>query len=140
MIIRQLTRLGLPTLLLLMRDIAFVLALATLFLAGCSRHKAGSPAATKTAASYGPTQQNSKLIVTPENGLVGKVVRVNSSARFVVLNFPIGHLPALEQRLHVYRRGLKVGEVKVTGPQLDDNVVADLLAGEAAEGDQVRDQ
>ncbi len=138
--IRQLTSLVLPILLLLMRDIGFVLVLATILAVGCARHKAGSSAAASAGASSGRTQQNSKLIVTPENGLVGKIVRVNSSARFVVLNFPIGHLPMLEQRLQVYRRGLKVGEVKVTGPQLDDNVVADLLAGEAAEGDQVRDQ
>ncbi len=79
------------------------------------------------------------LIVTPETRLLGKVVRVNASGRFVVLNFPIGHLPALEQRLNVYHLGLKVGEVRVTGPQLDDNVVADLVAGNATAGDEVRE-
>jgi len=62
------------------------------------------------------------------------------SARFVVLNFPIGHLPALEQHLNIYRSDLKVGEVRVTGPQYDDNVVADLLAGDSAIGDQARDR
>ncbi len=77
--------------------------------------------------------------MTPATGLTGKVVRTNSAARFVVLNFPIGHLPALDQRMTLYRQGLKVGEVKVTGPQLDDNVVADLVTGEAQVGDEVRD-
>jgi hypothetical protein len=84
-----------------------------------------------------PSQQ---LIVTPENGLTGKVEMVNQNARYVVLSFPIGHLPAMEQRLNVYRRGLKVGEVKVSGPQIEDNVVADIVEGDSAAGDEVRDK
>ena len=56
------------------------------------------------------------------------------------MTFPIGHLPLLNQRLHVYRQGLKVGEIRVTGPQLDDNVVGDISAGEARAGDEVRGQ
>lgn len=81
-----------------------------------------------------------KLIVTPEDGLVGKVEMVNQNARYVVLSFPIGHLPAMEQRLSVYRRGLKVGEVKVSGPQIEDNVVADIVEGDSGPGDEVRDK
>src|SRR5262245_16773562 len=72
-----------------------------------------------------PKTPQQQLIVTPENGLVGKVEMVNQNAHYVVLSFPIGHLPALEQHLSVYRRGLKIGEVKVSGPQIEDNVVAD---------------
>lgn len=72
--------------------------------------------------------------------LVGKVVRFSSEGRFVVLNFPIGRLPSVDQKLYVYRQGLKVGEVKVTGPQKDDNTVADLVAGETQVGDEVRDK
>ena len=81
-----------------------------------------------------------KLIVTQENSLIGKVALVNPTARFVVLNFPVGKLPLMDQHLNLYRGGLKVGEVKVTGPQYDDNVVADLVAGESEVGDQVRDK
>ena len=80
------------------------------------------------------------LTVTPDNPLVGKVATVNSAGRFVVLSFPVGHLPALEQRLTVNRRGKKIGEVKITGPQLDENVVADIVDGEAEAGDEVRDR
>jgi hypothetical protein len=83
---------------------------------------------------------NQKVIMTPDTQLVGKVSRVNMDARFVVMTFPIGHLPSLDQQLSVYRRGLKVGEVRVTGPQLDDNVVGDLGVGEAQAGDEVRAQ
>ena len=81
-----------------------------------------------------------KVIVTPENVLRGKIATANQAGRFVVLTFPIGHLPALQQRLNVYRTGVKVGEVKVSGPQLDDNVVADVIAGEAEPGDEVSDR
>ena len=91
-----------------------------------------APAETKPAGQ--------KLIVTPETGLVGKVETANQNLRYVVLSFPIGHLPAMEQRLNVYRHGLKVGEVKVTGPQIEDNVVADIVEGDSGPGDEVRDK
>ena len=81
---------------------------------------------------------NSKLIVTPETALAGKVVRVVASGRFAVLNFPIGRMPLIDQRAEVFRQGLKVGELKITGPQLDDNIVADIVTGEVQSGDQVR--
>ncbi len=81
---------------------------------------------------------NPKFIVTPETTPVGKVVRVNDNARFAVLNFPVGTMPGMEQRLNVYRHGLKVGEVKVTGPQQDDNTVADIVTGEVQVGDELR--
>lgn len=82
---------------------------------------------------------NQKMIVTPDTSASpAKVSLVNLGAKFVVLTFPIGHLPVENEHLSIYRRGLKVGEVKVTGPQKDDNVVADLIAGEAQIGDEVR--
>ena len=84
------------------------------------------------------TPTNQKLIVTPENTVVGKVATVNQTAGFVVLSFPVGHVPAVDQRLSLYRRGLKVGEVKITGPQIDENVVADVVAGDSDVGDEVK--
>ncbi len=85
-----------------------------------------------------PKDSRAKLIVTPETVTVGKVVRVNENARFAVLNFPLGIMPSPQQKLNVYRQGLKVGEVKVTGPQQEDNTVGDILAGEAQVGDELR--
>jgi len=92
------------------------------------------------AAPAEPKASSQKLIVTPETGLVGKVETVNQNLRYVVLSFPIGHLPAMEQRMNVYRHGLKVGEVKVSGPQIEDNVVADIVEGDSGPGDEVRDK
>ena len=78
-------------------------------------------------------------LVTPDEALRGKVSRCNSAGRFVVLEFPVTHLPSVGQSLFVYREGLKVGELRVTGPQRDDRTVADVTAGEAQVGDEVRD-
>jgi hypothetical protein len=112
---------------------AAVLALGC---AGPSRRPSGGPAVVAPAV---PAPKE-PLIVTPETALSGKVVKVNTAGRFVILAFPIGRLPGQDQLLNVYRRGLKVGEVKATGPQLDDNVVADLVAGDAQVGDEVLDR
>jgi hypothetical protein len=86
------------------------------------------------------TGQAAPAIVTPDNSLTARVVSYNSTGRFVVLSFPIGQMPKLEQSLFLYRAGMKVGEVKITGPQQDNNIVADLVNGEAQLGDDVRDQ
>jgi hypothetical protein len=108
-----------------------------LVISGC----AGKRNAQSQDPGRAPTGANSpsqKLVVTPATALVGKVVQVNTAGRFVVLNFPLGRLPALEQSMSLYRGGLKVGEVKITGPQDDDNIVADLLTGDSEVGDQAR--
>jgi hypothetical protein len=120
-----------------MRILFSVVLLGVLALSGCARKKvADSPNWQQPPG--GARSGNSPLTVTPENALVGKVVRVNPGARFVVLTFPLGRMPSPDLRLNLYRRGLMVGEVKVTGPQRENNIVADLVAGEAAEGDDVR--
>lgn len=95
--------------------------------------------ATPVVAEKKP-ESEPKLIVTPENLLVGKVATFNTAGRFVVLDFPVGKLPALDRVLFVYRQGLKVGEVRITGPERDHNTVADLISGEARKGDEVRDK
>jgi len=87
-----------------------------------------------------PAANPGGLLVTPEHSLVGKVVTYNAAGRFVVLDFPVGKLPVLDQPMFVYRQGLKVGQIKITGPERDTNTVGDLVSGEAQKGDEVRDQ
>jgi hypothetical protein len=41
--------------------------------------------------------------------------------------------------LNVYRDVLKVGEIKVTGPNRSFNTVADIITGECREMDKVRE-
>jgi hypothetical protein len=106
----------------------FVLV-AACSLTGCAlfRHKPAPKAAAQN-------------IVTPDAALAAKVISVNTVGRFVVLNFPSADMPKLQQTLFLYRAGLKTAEVKVTGPQSENNIVADLVSGEAQAGDTVRDQ
>ena len=129
-----------------MRMLLSVMLLLALAVSGCARKEAadqqftaqpytGAPVATGTTAAT-----NRPPVVTPGTALVGKVALVNTAARFVVLNFPLGKMAAAEQHLNVYRGGVKVGEVKVSGPQRGENIVADLVAGEAEMGDEARSQ
>ena len=78
--------------------------------------------------------------VTPEEGLHGRIASVNSSLRFVVLTFPIGQMPPVDENLNVYRNGFKVAELKITGPQREDNTVADIVSGDPITGDEVREK
>lgn len=68
----------------------------------------------------------------------GKVASVNPILRFVVIDFYLSRLPQIGQPLSVYRQGQKVGEVKVTGPEQSRNIAADITAGDAKVGDEVR--
>lgn len=98
-------------------------------------------AAVQPPARSAVTETNSsRPIVTPAQGLTGKVASVNSAGKFVVLSFPLGQMPAFDQTLNLYRKGVKVAEVKVTGPKLDENIVGDLSQGSAEVGDDVRDR
>ena len=110
--------------------------LCALALSGCSWMKPGN----KPAKAQPPAASPANPPATAGNAQVGKVALVNGPARFVVLNFPLGKMAATEQHLYLYRRGSKVGEVKVTGPQRGDNIVANLVAGEAEIGDEARTQ
>ena len=126
-----------------MRTSLVFLLLAAFVLNGCAhKHKTTSEAAPGSAYAAAPTTPPAPttLVVTPSGGLTGKIARYNDAGRFVVLEFPVGQMASLEQRFFVYRGNLKVGEVKVTGPQRDDHIVADLTRGEAQVGDEVRDK
>ena len=58
----------------------------------------------------------------------------------MVLTFPVGQVPGRDAKLNVYHNGIKVGEVKITGPARDDNTVADIISGDAETGDEVREK
>jgi len=107
-----------------------LLALAT---ASC----AWLPQAPKTPK---PAATAPAPIITPDYSLAAKVISVNTVGRFVILGFPVSQMPKVDQTLFLYRGGLKVGEVRVTGPQQENDIVADLTSGEAQVGDTVRDQ
>ena len=113
-----------------------LIVFAPLLAAGILISSCASPRQKTSAA----VPKGSTLIVTPDMSFTAKVVRYNSTGRFVVLSFPVGQMPAVGQGLFLYRGGLKTGAVKITGPQNDNNIVADVVDGDAQVGDEVRDQ
>ena len=118
------------------------LLVSSLTLAGCATNdsKATNAAKKKTPATSKARAANQKSTLAPTLQLTGQVASVNSELRFVVLDFSVGDMPGINQRLGVYRAGQKVGQVKVTGPQSDTNIVADVIEGEAQAGDEVRQE
>jgi hypothetical protein len=120
--------------------VPFSLLIAGLVATGCASKSQNKMAFTPASATKSASTNAPPMIVTPANTLNGKVVSYNAIGRFVVLNFPVGQMPTMGQSLFLYRAGLKVAEVKITGPQRDDNIVADVVTGEAQVGDDARDQ
>jgi hypothetical protein len=120
----------------------FILIIAV-SLSGCAWTKRHMPwhhhAATASNATK-PAPGAYKTIVTPDDSLVAKVVKVNTVGRFVVLNFPVGQMPKPDQHLFLYRGELKAAEVKIDGQPSETLIVADILSGDAQVGDTVRDQ
>ncbi|HSY43857.1 MAG TPA: hypothetical protein VK811_08085 [Candidatus Acidoferrum sp.] len=102
-------------------------------------HQAATTSKTTPTTQATSTNQN-QMIVTPDESLAAKVLKVNTVGRFVILNFPQGKMPKLDQHMFLYRAGLKTAEVKIVGPQQDTSIVADIISGDAQEGDTVRDQ
>ena len=100
-----------------------------------------APAATRPGVAK-PVADPDALptIVTPDTSIAGKVVSYNSAGRFVLINFPVGLMPKVDQTLFLYRNGLKIGEIKITGPQRDTITVADVISGDAQVDDDARDK
>src|SRR5437868_2509540 len=98
-------------------SVIFLPMLAMMSIIGCASQET-KPVA-KSVAVTSPVMP--QTIVTPDNSLTAKVVSYNSVGRFVVLSFPIGKMPRMDQNLFLYRAGLKVAEIKITGPQRDNN-------------------
>ena len=111
-------------------------ALTVVLAAGCTFGKKNAP--RDSAFRVGSTVVHTNLVITPVNSLVGHVASVNPQARFAVVSFPIGQLPAPDTRLSLFRADKKVGEIKITGPAQDNLTVGDIIVGAAREGDEVR--
>lgn len=120
-----------------------VLLLVAVLANGCAifhRHQAVSPQPAPASSNTNKPPVAVHPIITPDNSLTAQVAAYNSTGRFVVLTFPVGQMPKMDQTLFLYRNGLKVGEIKITGPQNGSDIVADLVSGTAQVGDEVRDQ
>jgi hypothetical protein len=95
-------------------------------------------ARTMTATTIG--NDTNKPAMRPVQLLNGRIVGTRPALRFVIIDFQNSRLPQLDQVLHVYRLDQKVAEVKISGPYMGSTVAADVIAGEAGDGDLVRDR
>lgn len=99
---------------------------------------AAAEPAPAVAAEPARVTAPSGTTITPDLSLRGKVAAYNAVGRFAVLSFQAGRMPAIGQVFGVFRGDLKVGEIRITGPQRDENTVGDLVNGDASAGDEVR--
>lgn len=112
-----------------------------LLLTACAQQQ---PAATGTGRAPAPAAipavtPATAPAVTPAATRTGKVASVKPELRFVVVDFALSGVPADGTPMAVYRAGQKVGEIRITGPSVGTNTAADITAGEAKPGDEVRD-
>jgi len=119
-----------------------LLLVALVGTAGCATRQKGYDALEQppspTTDGSAP-QKPATVIVTPATGNRGRITSVNLTSRHVVVSYQIGiPLPVIEQRLSVYRAGLKVAELKVSKERIDVNLIADITSGECRTGDEVR--
>lgn len=110
-----------------MRQTCFLI-LALSFLTACRSAQPASEASNPP--STGP-------LVTPEASNIGNVALVNDTAKYVIVSFRGGTAPAQGEKFSLYRRGLKVGEIRISGPQDNALTAADLLNGSAKIGDEL---
>jgi hypothetical protein len=129
-----------------MRTVVYLAALlVAMSSTGCfwGKHKGPPPPAvvevSHPAATNAPPSAE-KFVVATDESLSGRVSFVNTTLRFVVLTLPLGQMPAVDSHMNVFRNGAIVGEIKITGPQRDDNTVADIVLGDAQKGDEVREK
>jgi hypothetical protein len=119
-----------------MRIFVLILSGALVF-SGCAKIKSMLPSRPNRDRNTPAASQTGAPVVTLATES-GRVAKVNQDARFAIATFPFGAMPGIDRRLNVYRDGLKVAELKVTGPQRDNNTVADILSGEVKVNDEVR--
>ena len=116
--------------------IAILILSGCLFGFGCANTNSSLP--TPSGRQKASNASRQPAYVVPATSDTGKIAMVNEGGRFVVITFPLGGVPGGGQRLNVYRQGVKVAELRVTGPQRDNHTVADIVSGEAQVNDDAR--
>jgi hypothetical protein len=138
----------------LSRLIAGTSVTLAILLAGCassdSKTPEGERPAVATIPSKGgglvresqPSDAQSKTDSAENATLVlptsGRIHSVNPGLQFVVIDYTLGGVPALQSLLPVYRGDQKVGQVRLTGPERNGFVAADVVEGILQTDDEVR--
>jgi hypothetical protein len=104
---------------------------------GC---QSGKPMETRTST---PIVSGKSTGTTSVRGLdysVGRIESMRTELRLVVLDYSLSTLPQLGDMLAVYRDGVEVGQVKVTGPFRagTGKLGGEIVSGDIQIGDVVR--
>lgn len=78
---------------------------------------------------------DSTPIVLPTSG---RIHSINAGLQFVVVDYTLGGIPPLQSLLPVYRGDQKVGQIRLTGPERNGFVAADVVEGILQNDDEVR--
>lgn len=103
--------------------------------AGCSHLKPKHP---HEAAGKTKSTQPAPIAVVPVEFPSGKIVSVNAELRYVVVDFGVGRAPTANEHLDIYRQSQKVGELKISQQSRSNLFAADIVAGDARVGDEVK--
>jgi hypothetical protein len=95
-------------------------------------------AACKTQQHSNPVAPASPAAAPVPSVATPRITMVHVEQRFVVIDFSTQAMPAIGQRLSVYRADKRVGEVRLTEPVRARFATADILTGEVRVGDEVR--
>lgn len=101
---------------------------------GCSTGARLAPGGAPAAISP-EARQNT---ITPMDASVGRVLRVHHPLRFAVVDFSLSRVPAPGTRMEARRDGTKTGILRAGHFRREATLVADIVSGDVAEGDEVR--
>lgn len=90
------------------------------------------------ASSDGGT--NAIVTIRPMDGAVGRVLQVQASLRFVVVDYSLNQPPPPGQRLVCYREAEPVAILKAGFIRRETTISADVISGNPLPGDEVRVQ
>lgn len=134
-----------------MRQLVVTLAaLFLLLLPGCQSPEGSTdlqpktPPASAKGGGLGPEARPATATTNPASPAAvvlpasGRVHTVNAGLRFVVIDYTLGGTPALQSLLDVFRGSERVGQVRLTGPERNGFVAADVTEGFLQVGDEVR--
>ncbi len=134
--------------------LAFAATLAfTLSLAGCASND-GDPSSDRPAVQtipskggglvteFQPSDPTTKSDNAESEPLVlptsGRIHTINAGLRFVVVDYTLGGAPPLESLVNVYRGNQRVGQIRLTGPERNGFIAADIVEGILQTDDEVR--
>jgi len=117
---------------------AFAMSLVALVGGGCANN--GNPDPNRNAA-ISPVATVPEPTFQVAAAIEGKVVSVRPDLRYTVVDFSFSHMPKPGEEMAAFRDGRAVGRIRISRNPSHVNggaVVADILEGEIAKGDEVR--